>query len=478
VRRPEEARQILTEITKKTPDYLPAWRRLAEMAFAEGHLDETTRTLDVVLKKSPGDIDARLLLGRVHLARHETDAAVREFRAVLKAEPRFAPAHYQLGLALVQAGDVRQARAELTEAITGSPNFNDAILALARLDLQSGAIQPAMDALERLLARQPGVVQAYVALGAAYLGQNNPDKAAALARKFMAVAPQDARGPDLLGLSLAAQGKLREAREEFERSLSLEPGRVDPLSHLVALDVGEKQVDAAILRVQRQAVLVPKSGAHQALLAELYLLKPDRKLAESALLKAIELDPQPLGPYLRLGGLYTQSGQYDEALTKLSQAAVANPRNPTPLVVSGILYELKHDLPKAREQYEKALAINPGIPAAANNLAWIYSEHGGDQEKALQLAQKAKELAPDDPRISDTLGWILYKRGVYQGALALLKESAAKLGENPQVQYHVGMTYRQLGDTEAARKALTFAVKSTEAFPGKDEARAALSTLN
>ena len=33
--------------------------------------------------------------------------------------------------------------------------------------------------------------------------------------------------------------------------------------------------------------------------------------------------------------------------------------------------------------------------------------------------------------ISDTLGWILYKRGIYQ--------RAAKLPENPEIQYQLGM---------------------------------------
>jgi Flp pilus assembly protein TadD len=123
------------------------------------------------------------------------------------------------------------------------------------------------------------------------------------------------------------------------------------------------------------------------------------------------------------------------------------------------------------------LALTPRAAAAANNLAWIYSEHGGDQDKALQLAQMAKEVAPDDPRVSDTLGWILYKRGVHQRALALLKESAAKLPDNPQVQYHLGMAYAQVGDQAGARQALEFAVKSPADFQGKDEARKTLASL-
>jgi hypothetical protein len=39
--------------------------------------------------------------------------------------------------------------------------------------------------------------------------------------------------------------------------------------------------------------------------------------------------------------------------------------------------------------------------------------------------------------MTDALGWILYNRGVYQRAVALLKESASKLPEAPEVQYHL-----------------------------------------
>ena len=206
-------------------------------------------------------------------------------------------------------------------------------------------------------------------------------------------------------------------------------------------------------------------------------MKRDAKAAEATLVKAIELDPRLPGPYMMLGNLYADAGQYDQAIAKLEASRQDEPRNPGPLLISGIVYERKGDIPKAREAYEKALAINSRLVAAANNLAWIYSEHGGDQEKALQLAQTAKEAAPDDPRVSDTLGWILYKRGVYQSALNLLKDSASKLPDNPQVQYHLGMAYEKVGDKEGARKALQAAAGSPQAFPGKEEARKALANL-
>ena len=72
-------------------------------------------------------------------------------------------------------------------------------------------------------------------------------------------------------------------------------------------------------------------------------------------------------------------------------------------MLGGTIHEQRDDIPKARESYEKALALNPRFAPAANNLAWILSEHGGDRDRALALAQTAKEQAPEDPRVSDTL---------------------------------------------------------------------------
>ena len=55
---PGEAKRILTEITEKAPDYVPAWRRRAEIAFMEGKPDESLKLLAVVFKKSASDVDA------------------------------------------------------------------------------------------------------------------------------------------------------------------------------------------------------------------------------------------------------------------------------------------------------------------------------------------------------------------------------------------------------------------------------------
>jgi tetratricopeptide (TPR) repeat protein len=476
-RRLEDAKRILVQTTGKIPEHLPAWIRLAEIALTEGKPDDSLKALDVVFKRNPGSLEAQFIRGRVYLAQRRTGDAIRDLQAVLRAEPKFAPAHYHLALTDLQGGNHQQARWRLKEAITLDPNLTDAIRLLAELNVQSGALQPAIEALEALLAKYPGDALSYVSLTSAYLSKGDPVRAGDVARKLAALAPKDPRGPYLVGVSLLAQGQKSAAAQQFEAALELEPTFVEPLGRLAAIALDAKRPEVAVERVQRQISRLPASGRLYYLLGTVHATRGDARSAEAALLRAVELEPPLVGAYLSLGQIYLAWEKYDEALTKLQRALEADPKNPVVQMRVGILYERKGDWANAQRTYERALELNPRFAPAANNLAYLYSERGGDQNKALALAQTAKEAAPDDPHISDTLGWILYKRGVYQLAFNLLRESASKLPENPEIQYHLGMAASKVGDTDAARRALARAVSAPADFGGKTEARKALAAL-
>ena len=58
-----------------------------------------------------------------------------------------------------------------------------------------------------------------------------------------------------------------------------------------------------------------------------------------------------------------------------------------------------------------------------------------------------------------------------------MKESAAKLATNAEVQFHLGMTQFRLGDAPAAKQALQRALELNPKFTGADEARKTLEEL-
>ncbi|MBI5193754.1 MAG: tetratricopeptide repeat protein, partial [Nitrospirae bacterium] len=175
--------------------------------------------------------------------------------------------------------------------------------------------------------------------------------------------------------------------------------------------------------------------------------------------------------------LYARSKTYDKAIARFEEAIKVNPNYLQPYMLIGILYDSQKNHDKAKGYYEKALKIDPKFAPAANNLAWIYAEYGGNIDIALDLAQRAKEKLPEDPGVSDTLGWIYYKKGAYLKAISMLKDSSEKLQDNPTVHYHLGMAYYKNGDKEMARRELDAALNLNQKFDEMEETKKVIASL-
>ena len=475
--KPDEAKKVLAEITTKAPDFLPAWRRIAQLAFDERKYDEAAVAVNRLLEKNPRDLEGRVLKGRIHLARRETDDAIQEFQKALKSEPKFTEARIQLATAFLQGGKVEQAKGALAEAISVTRNSADARLMLAELNLRTNAARVAIGDLEKLVAEQPRLARAWLMLAGAYLSVGQPGKATEIYRKLVAAAPKNPGLRVAAGAALKAGGKPNEARKEFEAALAARPDYVEPLAQLVSLDMQAKNPKGALERTQRQIALVPKSAALHHLLGDVYLANGDLSKAEAAFTHAIELEPGLDSAYLRLGRIYSSTEKLDQASAKIDELLARNPKNIRALMLSGNIQQRRGDFAAAQRTYEQVLKLNPRFGPAANNLAYVLTETGGDKERALELAQLAKELIPDEPRVTDTLGWVLYKRGVHDRAARLLAESASKAPTDPLLQYHLGAATLRIGDRDTARRALQVAVNAKEDFPGKDDARRLLAEL-
>jgi tetratricopeptide (TPR) repeat protein len=144
----------------------------------------------------------------------------------------------------------------------------------------------------------------------------------------------------------------------------------------------------------------------------------------------------------------------------------------------GLLYSAQSNVTEAEKWYERAVGISPrGAAAASNNLAWMYSERGGNLETALRLAQLAQSQAPEQPQFNDTLGWIYYKRNMIVQAINALQIAVDMMPDNPVYQFHIGMALAHTGDDSRARRALERALQLAPKMPDGDEARRTLKAL-
>jgi tetratricopeptide (TPR) repeat protein len=485
-----EAKKILEETNQKNPDYLPPRVLLMKMACAERQDDGCVARVKNVLAQDSINYDALYQDGVLNLSKGDAIGAIRDFEYLSGAYRQNALVRYQLALAYLLHSNskdlneearrkaVDAAESRLNEAVSLQPRFGPAAMVLAELKIRKGNPAAAVELLEPLTKEQPQVEQAQYLLATAYLAQRKSDQALAIYQKMAELFPKDPRPSFLMGSVLLGEGKQTDARKAFEKANEISPDYLPPVEKLVDLDLADKQYAAAMDRVQKVIDKDPKLASPWGLRAKVYLAQRDFAHAEPDLLKAIELDPKLEPAYQLLAQLYVASNRQEEAIAKLS-AFVENNKGasaaPALMQLGMINDQLKH-FDAARDAYEKLLAVAPNTPLALNNLAILYSEHFGQLDKAYELAKRAKEAA-NEPHIADTLGWILYKQGDYNGALPLLQESAGKLPNLPEIQFHLGMTYYMLGEEEPARVALQNAVDASADFPAKDEARRRLSML-
>lgn len=471
-----EAKRLLEAISKEAPDYVPALRLQAQVAFTEKRYADGLKLIDKALGIDGENLEVRLLQAEIWLASGETKKAIDSLERVAEKYP--APiAKFQLARAYLQDKNMDRATAVLTQTIAANHDFTEAILLLAQLDLRSGDASAVATAMENLLQKHPNLPLAQLLLVDAYRVVGRLDDAAAIIREQIKAFPQAAQPHLLLGVILRQQDKLPEARQSFEKALELAPDNLAATNQLIELDLQEKNVTAATEKLQQQLQQSPQAAGVHFLQAKVSVAQQQWDAAEAALQKTLELDPNFSGAYDMLISLYVQRKKLPQALEQLGNVLAKNPANVGGLMLTALIHEQLNEYPKARDAYEKLLAVSPDSPVAQNNLAYLYGERLNELAKAYELASKARAARSDDPSIADTLGWILYKKGDYQQAQALLQESAGKLGENAEVQFHLGMAAYMMGQSDAARTALAKAANAPNDFPGKEEATSRLALL-
>ena len=329
------------------------------------------------------------------------------------------------------------------EALTLQPNSPDARLMLARVHLASNNTAAAEETLRALSTAYPGAAVVHAQLGNLH----------ALKRETAA------------------------ARRAYDHALALDETDAAALNGLLLLDQVERKLPDAVARIQGRVAKHPDSAILLIVAARTYFAAGDPAAAERALKEAVNVEPSNIDAYSLLGQLYISQRRTDEAIAEFSKLSARNPKAVGPHIMIGMLLEAANRKDEAGERYKQALTVDSTAPVAANNLAWLYADSGGNLDEALQLAQAAKSRLPESPEVADTLGWIYYKKGLHTQAVAELEQSVERQPGNAAFQYHLGLAYAKTGDFPRARRALEAGLKVAPQAPEAAEAKAALSRI-
>lgn len=244
--------------------------------------------------------------------------------------------------------------------------------------------------LAQILQRHPKNVDALHLLGIVAQETGRADRAVALLRKAVALAPRAAPLHDSLAAALTVLGRHNEALAHWDKATEADPQFAD--AHV------------------NRGTLLNKIG------------RPEQAVA--AYDKALAIDPHFAEAHFNRAVALGRLRQYEEALKSCDRAIVAMPNFPEVHFTRGtILAELKRT-DAAIDSFKRTLALQPDRAEAYYNIGTFYLGTGRLQAAVDSLA-RATELEPDYADAWHNRGIALQDLGQYEEAIVCQEKALA-----------------------------------------------------
>jgi tetratricopeptide (TPR) repeat protein len=352
-------------------------------------------------------------------------------------------------------------------------------------------------------ALDPDSARTRDAWASALLGTGRVTDAFNQLRQFVGTHPESAPGHRALGRFYFTQRAMQRAREEFERTVAIDPSDAAAWAYLSQaadqLAVANRPREAALKAVE----LAPKNAGYHLLLASLYQrtnapaeagrayaraseLAPDNALmhqqyglwlaaqtadpqnqrrAEAQARRALALDDTDGTTHLLLGRLLRHSDRPQEALEPLIRAATLSPSEPAPAQELTLVYTALRDTTAAtlwadrwhaRQRYVterdalfQQLRMSPTAHALRRRMGQLLGTHG-DVEGSLRNYAMALRRAPDDSATLIATAGDLVRGGHVALALPLAERAVALAPHSPNAHEVLADALLQSGQMNEA----------------------------
>jgi tetratricopeptide (TPR) repeat protein len=250
--------------------------------------------------------------------------------ALIAADDTARPAAgLQLAKALYQAGQISPARELLSQLQASGPPGADLQMLLGNCFEAERRPELALEAYQRALQLDPSRVEHYEDPIALLLYLHKTGDAAALVKRALSLAPNDARPWVWKGNVDLARNAYQEAMESYRHAVKLDRSNADAAFGVAAAYFVTGRTEAAIAQYKRGITRFPSDARFYVGCAEMLLASPDshtlQAQAGSLLQKAVQLAPQSAQAHYLLGQLAMQQGRWPEAEKELSLSLQSDP---------------------------------------------------------------------------------------------------------------------------------------------------------
>ncbi len=271
----DEALAELEKVTAMSPRHLAARRTLALIYAAKGATADLAAELERVQDLSPEDLDVKLDLGSAYQRMGANEKAIVAYEEVLKKQPKNVQAlklvgdcyrrqrdpekaivayskvkklapedprpYFLLGAAYQEAGDDTRAEAIFQDAQQFKRYLGEAWINLGSIAFRRGDLSKANWYLSRAVMRAPMRPKAHYNYALVLSAKKERDRALDELKIAGDLDPEDAEIRYLAGVILLRQGRLDEAKAQFEEALKRKPDHADAKHNLALLEDLERR---------------------------------------------------------------------------------------------------------------------------------------------------------------------------------------------------------------------------------------------
>ena len=287
----------------------------------------------------------------------------------------------------------------------------------------------------------------------AALDKNDYEAAIPPLQKFIAEKPDVAFAHFQLAYAYTALKRPDDARQEYERSIALDPKMPEAQLNLGVLLL-ERQPAAAVAALRRAVELLPSESRPRYLLGLAQERSGDFSGAAESFAGATRLDPKDLDSLTRLGQVLLRLGKSADAEGKFRAALELQPNSPEAL--QGLAQSLdQQKKPQAVDAYRNYLAAEPDDKAARLRLVHLLVEQ---QKYDEAVAENAKDNAGQPATVDDLKlrADIEINQKKLDEAITTLRRALALAPNDAQLHGGLGRIYlekRQFADAEKELKA-------------------------
>lgn len=195
----------------------------------------------------------------------------------------------------------------------------------------------------------------------------------------------------------------------------------------------------------------PKDDFVWYLLGEAYLLQGDCPRAQVSFIKSAELCPEKSArSWIRLGNIYMQDQEVEEAIKVYSKATENEPDNFDAWQHLGLVH-VYTDKEKAIEILLKALALNPDDVLTLSSIGTLYDIQK-NHEKAIEYCERALEIDPEDVQTMRILGSAYFRKGECEKGIKIIRKTLEIDQSFVEGMLTLGAFLNQIGEKEEAEQ--------------------------